>query len=102
MNTPDVMLVVVVCLQSVHPPDFTHLIVVVWPSGEVVLLGLQSGIFGSPLVHLQFMVTVATAPPPPARAVTITLDVTSRSPGRSCKRNCFLTGRDVRRWGCFF
>jgi hypothetical protein len=97
MNTPElVMLVEVVCLQSMHPPDFTHLIVVVWPSGEVVLFALQSGLFGSPLVHSQVMVAVAPAPPPPARAVTITPDVTSRSPGSSCKRNCFLTGRDVR------
>ena len=61
--------VVVVCLHVWQPPDLTHFTVTVCPSGLVVVVGLQSGRFGSALVHSQ--VTVAETPPPPAiRAVT--------------------------------
>ena len=85
MNTP-VVVVDILVLQVLHPPDFTHLTVVMWP--EVVLWGLQSGLFGSALVHSHSTLTVAPTPPGARRrAVKITVGVTSRSPGLSLKRS---------------
>jgi hypothetical protein len=71
MKTPEV--VVVVCLQVWQPPDFVHCTVIVCPPGLVVMVGLQSGVSGSALVHSQVIVVVTPPEPPAFRAVTITL-----------------------------
>jgi hypothetical protein len=94
MNTPDV---VVVCLQVSHPPDFLHVTVIVLPVR--VTTGVQSGLFGSAFVQAHDTVVVTPVPPcGRLRAVTITVDVTSRCPGRSTMR--LARGGDVRRRGC--
>jgi hypothetical protein len=94
MNSPDDVVVVVV-LHVLQPPDFVHFTRIVCPSGLVVLVGLQSGLFGSALVQAQ-VVDVSTPPEPPVfLAVTITVGVTRRCPGRKTIRT--VRGRDVRR-----
>jgi hypothetical protein len=92
MTTP-VVVVDMLVLQVLHPPDFTQLTVVLLP--EVVLWGLQSGLFGSDLVHSHSMVTVPPTPPARRRAVSITVGVTSRSPGRSLKQTAERLPADV-------
>jgi hypothetical protein len=104
MKTP-LVVVVTVCLHVWHPPLFTHLTVIV-PSMDLVLFGLQSGLFGSALVHSQPTLTSTPKPPLPIRrrdrgAVIVMAGVTSRRPGRSRKRNRFVIGREVVRRGCF-
>ena len=95
MTTP---VVVVVCLHVLHPPDFLHVTRTVPPPGLRVIEGWQSGLSGSDFVQAHDTSVVTPAPPPAIRAITITVDVTRRCPGRRTMR--LRRGGDVRRRGC--
>jgi hypothetical protein len=91
------LVVVVVCLHSLHPPDLVQ--PTLTPPGNVVVFGLQSGLSGSAFVHSQVTVVVAPKPPPPPpiRAMTITPGATRISPGFRSTRT--LRGGELVRFG---
>jgi len=59
------LVVVTVCLHVWHPPLFTHWTVMV-PSMDFLLFALQSGLFGSALVHSQLTLTSVSKPTRPS------------------------------------
>ena len=76
------------------------------PVDGFLLFALQSGLFGSALVHSQLTLTSVSKPPLAIRrrdrgAVIVMIGVTSRWPGRSRKRNRFVIGGEVVRRGRF-
>ena len=92
------LVVVVVDLHSEQPPDLVQLTLT--PPGNVLVLGLQSGVSGADFVHSQVTVVVAPKPPPPPPpilAMTITSFVTRISPGFRSTRT--LRGGELVRFG---
>src|SRR5262245_26838636 len=92
------LVVVVVDLHCEQPPDILQLTLT--PPGNVVVLGLQSGMSGSAFVHSQVTVVVAPNPPnppPPILAMMITSFVTRISPGLRSTRT--LWGGELVRFG---
>jgi len=89
------LVVVVVDLHSEQPPDLVQLTLT--PPGNVLVLGLQSGVSGADFVHSQVTVVVAPNPPPPILAMTITSFVTRISPG--FRLTLTLRGGELVRFG---